>query len=76
MEDSSPTAENEPNLGNLLLEMSATIVVPSRDFVNMTDFNIIGSYNWLNSKIPTMLVPGMCSILRSKIAARENSHLY
>ena len=74
--NSSHMAENEPSLGKTWLEISAVNVVPSRDHVKMTDFKVIGSYNWLNSKIPTILVPGICPLLSLMVAARQSCHLY
>ncbi len=53
----SPDGDELP-LGDLLVGLNAADISPSDGAPQISNFQCIASYNWLDSSEPTILVPG------------------
>ena len=55
---STPLSHDELQPGDLILELKAADISPSTGLAQLSHFQCIASYNWLDRSEPTVLVPG------------------
>lgn len=57
--DRSASPDSRLIPGDLLLELTPSDIVRTGGSAQMSGFQSIASYNWLNASEPTILIPGM-----------------
>lgn len=67
----SPDGEQKDG-DDLFNGLKATDILPSGGNTQMTDFGCVASYNWLNSSLPTILVPGMSTFHQSNMTGTDD----
>ena len=55
---SASLGRDELQPGNLIIGLNATDILPSSGPAQLSNFQCIASYNWLDKSEPTILVPG------------------